>query len=235
MSWKKYVFANAAKDAESKENEKENLGKAKVSFENKFPSSGPIAETKTMKPVVPVQTATAITPNNPACAPHMDKIMNMYEKGFEGLNIDGFDFFEFFKMVVEGDVNNPQAYTMAFSMGKTMGATKETLLSQSEYYITEIQKVHQGYVTAGNTKRQQAIAAKTGEETELKGELTNIDTEIARLTALKSQTEKHLQAIDGKYAPDIEEIECKLMANNLAMEGIVGSIQKVVTGVKNNI
>jgi len=232
MSWKKYVFANA-KDDEPQE--KKEAGVAKTSFENKFPSRGPVEATSTAKYVAPVKTAAAITPNNPACVPHMDKIMNMYEKGFEGLNIDGFDFYEFFKMVVEGGVADPKVYTMGFSMGKTMGATKESLLEQAEYYITEIQKVHQGYVTAGNNKRQLAITAKDGEEETLKNELFGIDTEIARLATLKTQTEANLKTIDGKYAPEIEDIECKLMANNMAMEGIVGSIQKVVTGVKNNI
>lgn len=234
MGWKSLIFANPDGD-KGKKKEKESTEGAQNSFKSKFPSSGPIQETKTVTPAPAVQTAPAITPNNPACAPHLDKIMNMYEKGFEGLNLEGFDFFEFFKMVVEGGVDNPAMYNMAFTAAKSMGSTKESLLEQSNFYITEIQKVHNNYVAAGDKKRQEAITSKTTEETSLKTELIGIDTELERLTDLKKQKETALRDIDKKYEPTITEVECKLMANDMAMEGIVGSIQKVVTGINNNI
>lgn len=225
MGWKDLIFASP--EGSGKKEKKESTEGAQNSFKSKFPSSSPIKETKTV--------TTAITPANPACAPHLDKIMNMYEKGFEGLNMEGFDFYEFFKMVVEGGVNNPAMYTMAFTAAKSMGSTKESLLEQSNYYITEIQKVHGNYVAAGDKKRQEAISSKTTEETSLKTELIGIDSELERLTALKQQKEAELRDIDNKYEPTITEVECKLMANDMAMEGIVGSIQKVVTGINNNI
>jgi len=233
MSWKSLIFAGHNKDDDKKK--KEPTDNAQTSFKSKFPSNGPITETKTETPAVVTKTAPAITPSNPACAPHLDKIMSMYEKGFEGLNMEGFDFYEFFKMVVEGGVDNPQMYGMAFTAAKSMGSTKQSLLDQSNYYITEIRKVHNNYVMAGDKKRQEAITSKTTEETSLKTELIGIDSELERLNDLKKQKEAALKDIDNKYEPTITEVECKLMANDMAMEGIVGSIQKVVNGITNNI
>lgn len=62
--------------------------------------------TKFPEPTTTFPTSTAPTPiasvpleSNPSCAPHLAKIMEMYEKGFESLNKPGYDFFEFFKSV----------------------------------------------------------------------------------------------------------------------------------------
>jgi hypothetical protein len=187
--------------------------------------------------VPPVTTAAPITPDNPACAPHMDKIMGLYEQGFEGLNMAGYDFYEYFQAVVQTGVNNPAMYSMALTMAKSMDSTvtKETLLSQSQYYIDEINKVYNGYVGNGNTKRENALKAKGNEEAALSNELTEINNEIARLTQLKITKEAELTTIDGKYSPEITDVECKLMANDIAKERIIATIQTVVDGINTNI
>lgn len=236
MSWKDLIFASGDK---SKKSEKKEVpvetSKETPSFQSKFPSGSTAVRNETI--TMPTSSNPAITPSNPACAPHMEKIMTMYEQGFDSLNQAGYDFYEYFKSVIEGGVNNPTVYTMAFTMGKAMdkNLTKASLLSQSEFYISEIRKVHQQYVDAGNQKRQQAITSKTQEETTLNTDIRDIDVELNRLMTLKSQKQAELAKIDGKYQPQITEVECKLMANDVAMEGIVGSIQKVVQGINNNI
>ena len=232
MGWKSLIFAGQEDEGKEKKETTENV---QSSFTSKFPSSGPVATTKTVTPVAPVKTEKAITPDNPMCAPHLDKIMTMYENGFESLNIEGFDFFEYFKMVVEGGVQNAQMYGMAFTAAKSMGSTKQSLIDQSNYYITEIQKVHTNYVAAGNKKRHEAITSKTTEETSLKTELLGIDSDLERLTELKKQKESALRDIDNKYEPQITEVECKLMANDIAKERIIGSIMTVVDGINKNI
>lgn len=228
MSWKNFVFANA--EGGDKGNEKKT--ESQESFKSKFPTSTPV-EAKNESATV----ATAITPDNPQCAPHLDKIMDLYEKGFEGLNMDGYDFFEFYKAVVAAGVNNANAYTMAFNMAKAMdgGVTKESLASQAQYYLDEISKVHTHYNSNGENKRKEAQANKVNEEATLENELTEINNEIARLNALKAQKQGELARIDSKYTPEITDIECKLMANDMARDAIVGSIQAVVDGINKNV
>jgi hypothetical protein len=234
MGFKDLFFVSDGDD------KKQETGKdVQQTFKNKFPTSGPIetpkkTETKA-ETVTATQTVTEITPDNPACAPHLDKIMKLYEDGFDGLDMDGYDFYEYFQMVVEAGINNAAAYNMAFTMGKTMGATKESLVEQAQFYIDEINKVHQIYVDNGTVKKESALKAKGEDEATLTKELTNINDEIARLTALKTQKESALSSIDAKYSPQITEIECKLMANDIARERILGTINTVVNGIKSNI
>ena len=234
MAFKDLFIIN--NDNEKKKDEpKEEVQK---SFKSKFPSSGSaMAETETLTPTAPVTPVAAITPENPACIPHMDKIMKLYEDGFNSLNMTGYDFFEFFQAVVKTGQNNPAMYNMALTMAQAMdpSVSKASLVTQSQYYIEEINKVYKTYVDNGNIKRQEALQAKGNEEASLSKDLGDINNEIARLNQLKSQKEADLSRIDSKYSPDITDIECKLMANDIAKERIIGTIKTVVDGINKNL
>jgi hypothetical protein len=237
---KDLIFVNEDSDKD----DKKETNTSQQSFTNKFPSSSApktkkdwSAETGTATGnYQPSATAVApITPENPACGPHLDNIMGLYENGFDGLDMEGYDFYEFFKMVVGAGANNPAAYNMAFTMAETANATKESLISQSDYYITEINKVHASYSENGSNKKQEALNAKGLEESTLMNELTGINNEIARLNMEKSKKEGQLGLVDSKYTPTLTDIECKIMANNIAKDKIISTITTVVNGIKTNI
>lgn len=234
----KDLFINDGNSTEDKKVEVVQEQK-QTSFASKFPSSGPTATPTVATPayVPPVTAAAPITPDNPACGPHMDKIMGLYEQGFDSLNMDGYDFYEYFQAVVQTGVNNPAMYAMALTMAQSMdkSVTKESLLSQSQFYIDEINKVYNGYVENGDAKRKSLLAAKSNDETMLTTELSGINNEIARLTQLKITKEAELTTIDGKYSPDITDVECKSMANDMAKEKIIATINTVVDGINKNI
>ena len=219
-------------------NEKKENKDVQKTFKSKFPvqeNSG--SSTPTSVAVPPTAVSAPITPDNPACAPHLDKIMALYEKGFDELNMDGYDFYEYSKGVIGVGINNPAAYTMALTMAKTMDSSvsKDSLLNQSQFYINEINKVHSQYVANGKSKSEEALKFKGQEEGALTAELSNINNELERLTQLKLSKEEELRNIDAKYSPQITDIQCKLMANDIAKERIIGSIQQVVTGINNNL
>jgi hypothetical protein len=65
--------------------------------------------------------------------------------------------------------------------------------------------------------------------------LTQIDADIERLTKAKAEKQAALAGIDAKYSPQITEVECKLMANDMARDRIIGTIQQVVTGINQNL
>ena len=115
------------------------------------------------------------------------------------------------------------------------GVSKQSLLNQSEFYINEIDKVYKQYVSSGTQKRQETLQQKENEEGLLTLELNDINKEIIRLTALKGQKEEELSKIDGRYTPDLTEIDCKLMANDVAKDTILNSIRSVVMGIKQNL
>jgi len=240
MAFKDFFFEKP--EGEKTETEivvKEEPQESKGKFPTSFPSSvsEPNKVGSMFPPTQPVATMVAITPENPACVPHMDTIMKLYEDGFDRLNMEGYDFYEFFKAVVKVGTSNPAMYGMALTMAQGMDSkvTKSSLISQSEYYISEINKVYQSYVENGNLKREQALKAKGNEEASLSQELSDINGEILRLTQLQSQKQSELSQIESKYSPEITDIQCKLMANDMAKDKIIGSIKTVVDGINQNI
>jgi hypothetical protein len=245
MGFKDLFFVNdGSENKPEAESTKKATESAQQTFSNKFPSSAAsytepkreeIKTEPSMVTATPMATTAPITPDNPSCAPHLEKIMKLYEDGFDGLNMEGYDFFEYFKMVVGAGVNNGAAYSMAFTMGQSMGATKETLLSQAQFYIDEISKVHKHYVDNGTSKKESVLKQKGDEEVNLTTELGSINAEISRLMGLKAEKEMALASINTKHAPEITEIECKLMANDMARDRILGTINTVVNGIKTNL
>jgi len=238
MGWKDLIFTDTGEDKKE-----ENKGEAVKSFEGKFPTSSVSVTSKEKLTSFGGSTPTpsfgtkTVTPETISCEPHMEKIMGMYEKGFEDLNQDGYDFYEYYKALIEAGLTNPMMYQMALTMAKSMdpNVSKESLLQQAEFYNAEIEKVHAHYQKQGEDKSKQISQMKESEESTLSSELVNIDAELDKLTRLKTQKENELKRIDGKYSPDITEIQCKVMANDMAKNAILGSIKEVMEGIKKNI
>jgi hypothetical protein len=206
----------------------------------KFPSSTPKTEETTSNPFSsfgfgssPTPTYQAATVSNEVLA----KTLEMYEAGFDSLNQPGYDFYEFFKTVMAGGADNPAIYGMAFGMGSAMDKTitKDKLLMQSEFYITEINKVYNDYVAKGNGKRQEVINQKNHENESLLGELNLMRQQLEQLQVQISDRENKLSVIDSKYGPILNEVETKITANDLAKQKIVSSIEQVKNGIINNL
>jgi len=228
MKWKNLIFANEEEKKEEK-------------FQSKFSE---IPETKTTifpssnnetKPIPPMPTS-----NVPLeCAPHMDSIMKLYEEGFSSLNKPGIEFFEYFEAIVDSGagLTNPTAHKMAFKMlsGMEKSLSKDSLISQSAYYINELNKVHSNYKSAGVKKSGELSNEKTAEETNLKNDVQILKEQLESIKSQITNKELQLTQIDGKYQPKIQELECKILANDEAKNRIMVSIDSVVEGIKNNL
>lgn len=187
------------------------------------------------KAVAVEEPVTTIGATN--CEPHMEAVMELYEKGFEGLNQPGVEFFEYFKSVVGAGIDTPAAYTMALNMLKGMDASmsKESLLSQAQFYVDEINKVWAGYDTSGKNKKQEIEDNRDIETERIKSDLQLMEQQ---LETLKNQIESATIALNSqsnKYAPEIDEIACKMAANDLAKNKILGTIKKVIAGINANL
>jgi hypothetical protein len=208
----------------------------------KFPNSEPKIEAPTTSAFssfgfggspTPTPTYQASNVSNEVLA----KTLEMYEAGFDSLNQPGYDFYEFFKSVMAGGIDNPAIYAMAFQMGSVMDKTitKDKLLMQSDFYISEINKVYNDYVTKGNGKRQEVINQKNHENESLVGELNLMKQQLEQLQIQITDRENKLSVIDSKYGPMLSEVESKIAANDLAKQKIVGSIEQVKNGIINNL
>lgn len=211
-----------------------------TSFKSKFPNG---SEDKTsfsfptLDSVGDKSTPIATPSGAVSCEPYISSIMEMYEKGFDSLNQAGYDFYEYFKAVVEGGADNKAVYPMAFKMGNAMGGNidKKTLLDQASYYISKLNDVHTQYKNEGDTKKNQISNEKSSLEVSLKNEVLGLDAEISRLTTLMQSKQTELSKIDNLFTPKLSEIDCKLEANDLAKSRLVNSINLVVNGIKTNL
>jgi hypothetical protein len=175
---------------------------------------------------------------NGVSAERLAKTADMYQKGFEALNQPGYDFFEFYQSIVGADgVNNPQFYKMALSMGVAMDKTitKDKLIMQSEFYISEIQKQYQEFSGQGTAKRNSILSQKSNEAQALTGELDLMHQQLEMLQTQIKDRESKLAVIDSKYAPMLSEVDEKIMANDMVKDKLIGSLESVKNGIKNNL
>jgi hypothetical protein len=182
-------------------------------------------------------TPTVFASQTSVSQEHLEKTIELYEKGFESLNQSGFDFYEFFQSVSQGGITNPQVYAMAYAMGTAMDKTisKEKLISQAGFYIDEINKVYNENVSKGNDKKNHLINQKEAENHSLTNELKMFREQMEALQIQITNRESKLNAIDGKYENEITEIDSKLNANAIAKNKIVEAIEIVKSGINTNI
>ena len=219
---------------------------AKPSASTKFPtaatSEAPAASTysfptsETSTPSFTTQPTTPAFVSAPS-SEYLTKALEVYQKGFDSLNQPGFDFYEFYQSVASGGIDNPAVYAMAFQMASAMdkSISKASLIQQAEFYVNEIQKVYEDFVTKGQAKRQEIESLKMNENQSLTNELSDMRHQLEALQTQIEDRNRKLLAIDSKYNPQISEIDSKLAANTTAKDRILGSIQTVKQGIQINV
>ena len=178
-------------------------------------------------------TITNSVPNSNSNNPLLNEILEVYNKGFEGLNSEGFDFFEMYKSVMAVGPTNPQSYQMAFTMGKTIKSdlSKEFLLEKSKFYISEIEKVYSKYDATGNSKNKDLSDTISTQKNNLTKHISDLETQIAKLQSELETKKAELARIDFDNKEMFTQIQLKIEANNLAKNKILESINTVVTGI----
>jgi len=167
--------------------------------------------------------------------PYMEKTNQMYEEGFVKLNQPGYDFYEFFKAVIKGGIDNQQVYEMALEMGIAMdpNVSKQSLTSQADFYISKLVEAHEANSTGGNQKKNTLVQQKQMESANLSSELSNLRGQFESIQKQISTKEAELSGIDNKYQSQIKEIEYKLIANDVIKDKHVSTINKVKSNIIN--
>lgn len=197
----------------------------------KTENQNPVSFTKTENKFPEASTNNHSAENNNN--PFLNEILEVYQKGFDGLNNEGFDFFELYKSVYAVGVTNPQSYQMAFAMGKTIKSdlSKEFLIEKAKFYIAEIEKVYAKYDTTGNSKNKDLNNNITAQKQSLSKEIADLEGQIAKLQAELEKKKAELARVDLDNKELFAEIQLKIEANNIAKQRILESINTVVTGI----
>ena len=118
-------------------------------------------------------------------------------------------------------------------MDKTL--TPAALISQAQFYVDEIMKSYQDTITSGNSKKQELISQKDIENQSLIQELGYMKEQMENMKAQIQEKENKLKLIGSKYEPQINEIDSKLGANDIAKNQLIQSIEQVKSGIINNL
>jgi uncharacterized small protein (DUF1192 family) len=200
-----------------------------------MPSSIPTGQTyvpTSMPTEIPTSTVNV---DNGALAAVLTAVQETYRNGFNSLNRQGYDFFEYYQSIKSINGTNADSYKMAYTLGKSMNPSisPESLASDSEFYITEINKVFTQFESAGKAKALEIETQKNQSKMGLKGEIEATQSEISRLQAELEQKTAQLSNIDSQFDPVLSEVNLKLEANKIARNEIVSSIEEVANNIKN--
>lgn len=237
MSWKDLFIENSDPKTETSKGSVTEIPKTSTfpkTSETTFPKSS-----ETMFPKTNETAATtfpkASTIRSEATNPFMEKILAVYDSGFNKLNQPGYDFFEFFKAVSKSGIDNPQVYEMALDMGQAMDAnvSKQSLLSQADYYISELTKVYNGFNSEGQSKMNELVTRKSSESQSLAAEISSLKLQLESIQNQIQTKQFTLNEIDTKYQPDIEQVSQKLSANDIVKDNLISTINKVKSNISN--
>ncbi len=167
----------------------------------------------------------------------LNTVIEMYESGFESLNKPGYDFYEFFKAIKAVGSNDPSVYKMALTMAQGVDSkvTKALLLSQADFYIKEIEKVHKQYDTQGNSKKSSILDTQKNKKDSLNTEISDLEKKLIEIQNQISVKKDLLQSADTDFVSEVSEIDQKIVANDKARSKILETIGAVVEGIKSNL
>lgn len=220
MNLKNLIFIN---------NEKENGDSQRKN--SSFPSTAPAHKPSTTSVVVPSQATEEV------CQADIDKVLAIYEKGFDGINKPGYDFYEFFKAILATGSNDASIYKMAFSMAQSQdkSVSKTSLIEDANEYLEKLTETHANNESRGNTNLSNVETEKAAERQTLKGRQKTLMAQMENLQTELNSVNADLSGIDSRYQARITDVKCKLMANDHAKTTIFTRINTVVNGIKDNL
>lgn len=175
--------------------------------------------------------------NNNVNTAILDSVIEMYEKGFDSLNLPGYDFYEFFKAIKAVNSEDPTLYKMAITMAQSTdpNVSKDSLLEGANFYMDEIYKVHKLYEDKGTLKKEKIINSQLDKKNSLISEIALVEKQILELQTELSTKKIKLEASDDSYINEVSEIDQKITANNIAKDKILQTITSVIEGIKANL
>ena len=179
-----------------------------------------------------------VTPSATNASPeHINKALEAYQQGLQGLKQSGYDFQNFYDALSEEDKNNPAYYQMAVKFASSMdkSVTKDKLVTSADFYIGKIIENYNNYINSGNAKKQTVLAQKADENRSLNADLDLLEQQAQAIQTQIQDRKNKISSIDGKYSAQLNEIDSKLAANDIAKNQIVSSLELVKQGIINNV
>jgi len=187
-------------------------------------------------------TSTPFTPNLNSSTPSQADVQKMTEKIYnflESINKPGVDFLEFWNAVeaMEGGVvpaNIKNAF-VAIKMMSGNAVTKDILLSTGNAYVNELTAAINQDI-AGKTKSKKDLQKSLDlEKVSLESQITSLRQQIETLTSELRQNETALAQINGKYAPQMQEVDNSIACGTTALSHVIDEIKNFIALIEQNI
>lgn len=191
-------------------------------------------EKKSSSPIPPVISSPPITENTNSIGETNEQIMESLAKTLEKANLEGFDYFEFAKILdnLKEKMPSEQArFQAAFASSNVMGASKDKLLETAQYYIGILDKESEKFEIFYANQLKRTVEDKENRLNEIDSSINGFTEEIERLTNQindltneKSSINNEIIENKGKAEKVKSDFTCTL---NIFLKKINGDIEKI--------
>ncbi len=164
------------------------------------------ANTKAPKTSAPTKKATAPQPKTapkednyvpPTSGKPDEKFVNLLLGAIDKNNLDGFDYLEY-KQAMMGlgnvEMDEKTKYVSALAMAKTMGATKDGLVSSARHYMKVLEAEERKFLDAFKNQQNAQVNAKNQQKVDLE---KSIALKTKKIEELTKEIEKEKQALES--------------------------------------
>ncbi len=167
----------------------------------------------------------------------MNKVLATYSKGFEALNIPGFDLFEFYDGIKAAGATDQSGYKMAFAFAcsSNPSLTVDYLLQTGEQYITQINQKKDEFKKNGKAKKTQLLTQQKQEQKTLTDDIAKFDKQIAKLEKERDQKRLNLNNIDQKYLTQLNEVSMTIAASDTVSGTITSELRTTLNRINQHL
>lgn len=136
-------------------------------------------------PTIPAPTAMPASPSENIMGETNEQIMDSLAKALENANLEGFDYFEFAKILdnLKEKMPSEQArFQAAFASANVMGAKKEKLLETAQHYLNTLDEENNKFETFYADQLKRTVEDKENRLNEIDLEISSVNETIEKLT-----------------------------------------------------
>lgn len=186
---------------------------------------------------IPIQQPTHIAPTPIShvdnCENEVKQVLQQYEAHLAKVNLEGYDFYEFYNAVMANGIDNVVAYPIIFNTAKSFDPTltSQKITETGQFYLGEIIKAFEDFDKMCKGRLEEFEKTKESEKTSTNYRIKNIENKIQELQKELSEAYVQLNEVDGKYMVDIERVKCLEFANRSVKTNMESTINKIIMNI----
>lgn len=186
---------------------------------------------------IPIQQPTHIAPSPIShvdnCENEVKQVLEQYEAHLAKVNLEGYDFYEFYNAVMSNGIDNVVAYPIIFNTARSFDPTltSQKITETGQFYLGEIIKAFEDFDKMCKSRLDEFEKTKEAEKNSMNYRIKNIETQIQELQKELSEAYIQLNEVDGKYVVDIERVKCLEFANRSVKSNMETTINKIISNI----